>query len=381
MTTKGLTRRQFVERALGLGLTTSAVGGLLAACGGEPAPTASPLPPLGTTLPEELTVLTWAGYISADIRRGFEQKYGVRVVTEGEGSLGDGMVDILRAAPGWDVITASDCAVPILAEGRRAVGGSSDLQPIHTEYVPGVADMLPFLSAQTISSGAGGATYGVPVQWGAMGLAVRTDKVSEPITRWAQVFPPEGRRYKGKIQMLNDERETPGAALRMLGYSLNTTREDELDEAAASLMAQKPLVLGYDSFRIERAIVEGLPLVHCWNSDCVKPQRALGPDRVSFVLLEEGFALWADCLCVPRNAPSPYAAHLFIDYLLEPEVNAGMSNRTGSSSPIAGAEPYIEADVLALTPTEEEVRRGEFIEDLGRFSRAYTDAWAKVKSS
>lgn len=122
----------------------------------------------------------------------------------------------------------------------------------------------------------------------------------------------------------------------------------------------------------------GVPLVHCWGEDCVEPLRTLGAEKLSFVLPEEGFCVWAQTMCIPTSAPSPYAAHLFIDYLCEPEVNAELTNHTQECSPIAGSLPLLDPTIAALTPTAEQLRRSQFIADLGQFGRAYEKAWKRV---
>jgi spermidine/putrescine transport system substrate-binding protein len=117
---------------------------------------------------------------------------------------------------------------------------------------------------------------------------VRLDKVNEPITRWAQLWDPK---YKGQINMLNDERETLGAALKLLGYSLNSTNQDELDAATQKLIDQKPLVRQYDSLALQRNIISGVPLCHMRNGNALDAVDQIGADKVGYVLPEEGYTI------------------------------------------------------------------------------------------
>ena len=378
----GLTRRQFVERTLGVGLAASAVGGLVAACGGEPAPTASPSPSFDTTLPKELNLYNWSDYMTRGIKEGFREKYGIEVVEDYFDDSETLMAKVKAGVPGWDVVILSDFWLQFLARNTQAdAGDECYLRPLHMDLIPNASNVLASLASRSVDCAPNGQRYGVPYQWGATGIAVRKDKVDGRITRWVQLFPPQGNRFRGDILMLNEVREAFAAALLKNGCSISTTDQAELDAAKRDLIAQKPLVRAYDFVNMGHAIMRGVPLVHSWNGDCLKARRKLGGDTVAFVLPKEGFPAWTDNMCIPTTARSPYAAHLFIDYLCDPQVNAELSNFTGYSSPIAGAASYLDADILALTPTEKEMQRAQFFENLGKFSRAYNDAWAEVKSA
>ena len=112
-------------------------------------------------------------------------------------------------------------------------------------------------------------------------------------TAWATLWDTQ---YKGQLNMLDDEREWNGAALKLSGYSLNTHEQSELDEAAQKPIDQKPLVSTYDSVNMKRAMVQGQPLVMCWDGDALMGIDALGGDAkakelISFVRPSEGYAL------------------------------------------------------------------------------------------
>ena len=103
------------------------------------------------------------------------------------------------------------------------------------------------------------------------------------------------------------------------------------------------------------------------------------------MLPKEGFPLWADTMCIPKGFRSKYGAHVWLDYTLRPEVQAKISSWTWylpvMVEAATNATPPLDPFVLTTVPTAEEVTRSELYNDLGAFSRAYTDAWAKVKSS
>ena len=112
--------------------------------------------------------------------------------------------------------------------------------------------------------------------------------------------------YKGKINLLDDERECLGMALKKLGFSDNTQSQDELDEATQILIEQKPLVSTYDSVNMKRAMVQGQSFVMCWDGDVLMGIDTMGGDAqakklLHYVLPEEGFCVWTDGMGIPEG--------------------------------------------------------------------------------
>ena len=366
----GISRRQFVERALGLGFSASAVGVLLAACGDEPKTSESPAP-MDTTAPEKLFLYNWSNYMTPDIKKGFKAKYGITIV-ESYFDDNEALLAKLKAgAEGYDVVIPTNYMVQIMVRSKL-------LLPLNMSYIPNFQYVSEKFAAPSFDTWPDGSKYSVPYQWGTTALGVRTDKVEEPITKWAQLWDS---RYDQQINMLNDERDTPGVALRKNGNSINSTSQEELDQATADLIAQKLLVRQYDSLNMKRNLVAGVPLVMTWNGDCMLAMQELGEDKVSYVYPDEGFSIWVDNMCNPVGSPSPYAAHLFMDYVCDPKVNADLTNYNQYSSPIPDAEPYIDPFIIDHLPTDEQLANGEFLNDVGQFARNYTEAWAEVKSA
>jgi spermidine/putrescine transport system substrate-binding protein len=377
-----ISRKQFVYRALGLGLTAGTVGGLLAACGtSDDSSTTAADNTIGpTTKPEELILYNWVDYMTAEVKKDFQEETGIKINEVYFDSNEDLLSKLKAGATGYDVIVPSDYMVHIMIK-------SNMLEPLVLANLPNLANVDPQFQNPRFDNPDenGGLRYSTPYQWGDTAIGVRTDKVdADAITKWAHIFPPDGDQYKGEIQMLNDERDTLGAALKMLGYSINTTNQDELDAARDKLMEQKPLVRAYDSVNRKRAMVQGMPITMAWNGDCLMAMDSLGDREIlKWVVPEEGFAMWVDNFAIPKGFNSKYAAHLFMDYCLRPEVQVKLSNWIWylpvmiEKARAAGLDPF----VLSTMPTPEEVERGELFDDVGTFGRAYTEAWAEVKSA
>jgi spermidine/putrescine transport system substrate-binding protein len=362
------TRREFCERALGLGLSASAAGALLAACGAAAKKTPVFTPsPMATTLPTTLHVWWFRSdnYMTPGIKKEFMEKYGVRVV--------DYFDDSWSPAPkNIDLMVVSDYLIPLLAD-------RGFLSPVDPSHIPNAAQVMPKLANPSFDTWPDGRRYSVPYQWTVTGIGVRTDKVPTPITGWTDLWNPA---YSQKIQMLNDEREDLGAALKKEGHSLNTLAQSELDLATNDLITQKPLVRVYDSIDPKKAMVKGMALTHCRSSDLILARWAgLSSRALEFVLPAEGYPMSVGNLCISKGTASPYAAHLFMNYMCDPAVSARLTNWTGYFSPIASAAPLLDRRIAALVPSDADLERGEIFNDLGAFAQNYSAAWQAVKGA
>jgi len=365
-------RRTFLRRAVALGLTASAASSLLAACGidEEPAATASVAYP-ETTKPEKLYVFNWQNELAPQNKKGFESQTGIRIVDSYYQDNEALIAKLKGGARGYDVILPTGYAVSILRM-------SGLLLPLDMALIPNFKNVLAKFRKPTYDPETDGRKYSVPWIWGTAGVAVRKDRVHEDVTCWATLWD---KRYKGQIDMLDDQRETIGAALKLLGYSLNSKVQSELDEATQKLIEQKPLVRAYDSTNMVRAMVGGTPLVHTWNGDFAKAQNEVGADTLQWVLPSEGYTIWVDNACIPVGAPSPYWGHKFIDFMCEARNAADLTNYVRYCSPNEAAVAYLDEDIVRNTPSAEELVRGELMDDLGEFDRNWAEAWRKVKSA
>jgi spermidine/putrescine transport system substrate-binding protein len=223
----------------------------------------------------------------------------------------------------------------------------------------------------------------VPYQWGTTGIGYNAEEFDEAPGSWAYLFDPEmAASYAGQISMLNDSRETIGAALKYLGYSVNSTNEQELEEAKQLLIQQKAWVSTYDSDGFEDLLAAGETIMgHGWSGDFFAA--AEEAEQVWYIIPEEGGVIWTDNLAIPKSAPSQYTAELFIDYLLRPEVGAKITNYTWYGSPNKASEEFIDAEILeepAIYPPPEVMEKLEFLRDVGESTALYDRIWTEIKT-
>lgn len=369
-----LTRRQFVERGLALGLSLSALGTVLAACGEEEGGGETPAA-MDTTLPESITIFNWSDYMSPNCLRDFEKEYGVKV-KEAFYDGNEALFAKLRAgATGYDVIFPTDMWVTVLRKADL-------IQPLNMDYIPNwkyVTDPVfqkpPFDNPDE----QGGKKYSVPYMFGTTGYAATLAKVPNPMDSWDQLWDET---YKGQISMLDAPRETLGVGLIKLGYSPNTTSQEELDAAVEELIAQKPLVLRYDSTNTRRSIVQGLALTHCWDGDVGLAVKSIPAENVKYVLPSEGYIVWADGIAIPKATENVYAAHLFLNHMLDPKQAGQAADYIGYHCVVEEGAQYVTDPVQrAMRPTPEQIANGKLAEDVGEFQSQYDQAWQDLRAA
>jgi spermidine/putrescine transport system permease protein len=317
----------------------------------------------------ELNVFIWSNYLPESVIADFESRYNARVNVELYDSNEALLARLQSGGVSYDIIVPSDYMVTVLkAQGlleeidRDAITNFANLDP---EFVQGPYDSLN--------------QFSIPYMWGTTGIAYRKDKVAGPVDSWAVMWESK---YRDRIAMLDDVRETFGAALKRLGKSLNSTDPAEIEQAARLLAEQKPLVRAYDSGGFDQLLLSG----DAWIAQAYSGQIAKAMNdnpQIGYVIPKEGCTIFVDNLCIPRVAKNSKLAHQFINFVLEARVAADIANGTGYSTTNLAARGYIRPDLLsneAAYPPPEARRRCEFIVDLGPAISAYDDFWTEIKS-
>jgi spermidine/putrescine transport system substrate-binding protein len=324
-------------------------------------------------LAKELHVYNWSEYIDPQIYADFEQEFGVKVIEDTFASNEDLLAKLQAGATGYDLIVPSDYMVAIMRELDL-------LAPLNFDNIPNFKNVSDRFKNPPYDPDN---KYSVPYQWGTTGIGYDTNVFEEAPNSWAYLFDPNvAPQYAGKFSMLNDSREAIGAALKYLGYSLNSTDASQLEEAKQLLIQQKQWVATYDSEGFEDLLAAGeTVLAHGYSGDIF--QAAVEADQLWYTIPKEGATLWTDNLAIPKTAASQYTAEAFIDYLLRPEVGAQVTNFTWYGSPNQASEEFIDPDILgepAIYPPPEVMDKLEFIRDVGEATTLYDRIWTEIKS-
>ncbi|MFQ5961029.1 MAG: spermidine/putrescine ABC transporter substrate-binding protein [Candidatus Methylomirabilales bacterium] len=324
--------------------------------------------PSESGLDREVYFFNWGDYIDPAVLTAFAQEYGVRVVQDNYASNEDLLAKLQAGGAGYDVIVPSDYMVEVMIkEGllrKLDKSGLPNLRHIGAQYLGLYYDPEN--------------RYCVPYLWGTTGVAYDADRVPQPDSWWVLWETP----YRGQISMLNDQRESIAVALRLLGFSINSTDREELEAARVLLQKQKPRVRTYNSENYDQLLVQGeVVLAHAWNGDVAKA--AEEKPSLKFVIPKEGGTIFYDNLCIPRSSRRPRTAEAFMNYLLRPDVAARIVRYTMQASPNDEARAHLPRAILdnpAVYPPTEAMARLDTIRDVGQALVLYDRVWTEVKA-
>jgi len=323
-----------------------------------------------------LAIYNWTEYMDPELKDAFAAEFGVEV-TEDNYDSNEAMQPIVSAGgSGFDFIVPSDYMVSIMID-------SGDLQPLNKDAIPNIGNLLPeFASGLPFDPDA---TYTAPYQWGTTGLGVDLSITGEDVPQsWGLIFDPElAAEYNlegSYATLLNDPRETMGAALKYLGYSLNTTSEAELDEAKKLVQDAVDRVAAYDSDQYDELLVTGdSQVAHGYSGNFIV-QFDGAEGNYTYFVPDEGGTRWVDNMAIPKDAPHPCTAHTFINFLLDAERGAQLTNWNFYASPNGASTEFIDPEVLEdpiVYPTD--TSKLEFISDTGDFEINFSDAFIEAK--
>ena len=347
----------------GTGTTVAGVAGEAPAC--EPGQTDG-----------DLNLYNWSEYIDPELLSAFEEEAGV-AVSETFYDSNETMLAQIQTGAVYDLIVPSDYMVEIMITDGL-------LLPLQKDAIPNIDNLAEEFQAPPYDPDL---TYSVGYQWGTTGLGVDTEVVGTDFpASWGLVFDPAVTEpYAGQISLLNDARETLGAALKYLGYSINSESQEEVDAAAALISDNIDRITKFDSDLYTDDLVNGeVAVSHGYSGNFFTAFAATdNPERYAYVIPEEGATLWTDNMAIPAGAEHPCTAHAFINFLLDAERGAQLTNWNYYASPNEASAEFILPEVLE-DPTiypPPDVRDGlEIIRNTGDFEIAYTDAFAAARS-
>lgn len=327
-------------------------------------------------LASEISVYIWGQYIYPGIEMQFQEECGVKV-TEVHFDSNETMFSTLQAGgANYDIIVPSDYMVQIMIDKGM-------LMELDFNVISNIKHMAKINIHQYFDPEQ---KYSVPYSWGTSGFAVDTNVVTEYEPSWKMLFDPNSP-YCGKITMLDDERETIGAALIYLGYSINDTDPAHLEQVKNLLLQQAKCIKAYDSQTNDNQLIYGETLLaHMWTGDAISASTADsgGREEIAYVIPREGAAIWQDNLAVPAGAPNPYTAMVFINYLNYPDVAAKNAEWIGQATPNLDAKAVIDPDVLmdeSIYPPPEVEARLQWMQDVGEAAELYHSIWTEVKTA
>lgn len=318
-----------------------------------------------------LNVFNWSDYVAPQTIPDFAREFHVDVRYSVYESNEEMLAKVFSGNSGWDIVFPSNYFIEPMRANRL-------LAELDHAQLPNLTNLDGALRRPAWDPDL---RYCVPYMWGATGI-VYQKALGAPPERWADLWDT---RFTGRLTMLDDPADTLGAALKKLGLSINSHAADEMRQAQAELLRQKPLVRAYLNAEARDQVVAGdLLAAHLWATTSAQAIEA-APERLAFAYPREGFPLYADNAVILRESRRADIAHQFINYLLRPEVAAAVVtvSKTATANRAARERlPQAMRDNRVLYPEPETLARGEWFEPLPLAGQRLRDRlWTEIKSA
>jgi spermidine/putrescine transport system substrate-binding protein len=318
----------------------------------------------------ELKIYTWADYFKPELLERFEKEHQCRIIIDTFESNESMYAKIKAGATGYDLLTPSSYFVKIMFH-------QGYLLPLDRAQLPNLkhvdADYLKIAMDPQMQ-------HSVPYMLTNSGVAYQKGRVQDFVPSWKMFNRAD---LKGRMTMLNDMRETIGAALKFLGYSLNSRNDMELEAARNVVIGWKKNLAKFESEQYKSGIATGeFLLVHGYSGDLLQVQKE-NPD-VDFVIPVEGTSISCDDLVIMKDSKESRLAHAFINFIHDPDVAAENTNFLSYVCPNQSSYPKVDPELRnnpAVFLAPEVKAKCEVIDDLGQDTAKYNRIWDQIKAA
>lgn len=292
----------------------------------------------------QLSIYNWFDYMPQELLDKFSQEHDVEITMDTYDSNETLLARLTAGVTGYDIAVPGDYMVAILIEQ----GLLEKVEPNKMENFGNVDSQWVDVYYDE------GRQYSVPYQWGTTSFMVDTAVYDGDIDTLAILFdPPE--ELSGRINMLRDVNDVLNAGLRYLGHPRCNDNPDQLRELNEMLVEAKQHWLGFNSDAAREILVSGDAAAGMiYNGFGLRAREER--ESLKYAYPKEGLTAWMDNLVVLKGAPNLENAKLFLNFMMEPENAATLTNYARYTSGIEGTEPYLDevlATALELNPPED----------------------------
>ncbi|WP_417779552.1 polyamine ABC transporter substrate-binding protein [Stutzerimonas xanthomarina] len=333
-------------------------------------------------------IYNWSDYIGETTLEEFEKETGIKPIYDVFDSNETLEGKLLAGRTGYDVVVPSNHFL-----GKQIRAGA--FQKLDKSKLPNWQHLDPALLKQLEKNDPGNA-YAAPYLWGTNGIGYNVEKVTaalgiEKVDSWAVLFEPENAKKLAGcgIALLDSPDEMIPAMLNYLGLDPNSTDPDDYAKAEAKLLEIRPYVRYFHSSKYISDLANGNICIAAGFSGDIFQAAARADEAgkgidIAYTIPKEGGNLWFDMLAIPVDAQNVEEAHAFINYLLEPEVIASVSDYVGYANPNIKAGELMDQEVRndpSVYPPQAVLDRLYVSAELPpKINRLMTRSWTKVKS-
>jgi len=319
---------------------------------------------------QTLSVFNWTTYIADDTIADFEAACGVRVIYDTYPSDDDMLARMRQGNPGYDIAVPSDRIVTVMA-------GEGLLVPLERDRLPNWVHLDPTFLDLDFDPGN---VYSIPYQWGTLGIGYHVERVGFEVTSWMDMFT-----YDGPVSWIEDIRAMMGSAAVAIGLAPDTSDPADIEAIKSFMIEHGRNVVYINQDDGQELLLRGeVDIVVEYSGDIFQIIDECACDDFAFVIPSEGANFWVDNLVIPAGASNVALAHVFLDYMLSPQVAADIANYTAYGSPNQAAIDLglIDEELLGdpgIYPDEETEARLFRVAQDSLLEQRYNDAWDELK--
>ncbi len=338
---------------------------------------------------QTLNVYNWSDYIAEDTLEKFTAETGIEVNYDVYDSNEVLEAKMLAGNSGYDIV------VPTSSFLQRQIAAGV-YAPLDKSKLPNLANM----DAQLMEGAAAydeGNEHAVIYMWGTTGIGYNVGKVAEilgedyEVNSWDLVFDPEiaGKLAECGISYLDAPVEILPAAMNYLGLDPRSKDIADFEKAAELLKELRPTVRYYHSSQYINDLANGETCVAVgWSGDVFIAQaRAAEAENgveIGYVIPDEGALQWFDMMAIPVDAPNPDAAHAFINFIMDPQITADITNYVWYANANEASLPLVDPEITSdpgIFPTAAAKERlWNSVTYDARLDRGITRLWTEIKT-
>lgn len=337
-----------------------------------------------------VNIYDWYGMISNDILLQFEQETGVRVRYDMYDNNEVLEAKLLASNSGYDVVFPS--ASPYAARQIQA----GVYQKLNKTLLPNLKNLEPIILKHMLAIDSS-RDFVIPYYWGTLGIAFDVDVIKTllpdvDVTSYHLLLDPKNleRLSENGVCFLEEAIDIFPVVLRYLGKNPDVQSSEDLDLATQHLLKLRPFIRRFTSSRFINDLVTGeVCIAQAWSGEAqqaIREAKQTGR-TLQYVIPKEGTTLWIDCMAIPEGAPHPKNAHLFINFLLRPDISSRLTNHTYIPTVVTAAKKMVSPEIrddTTIYPDQEmmaklRLDKPQLDPKSLAFDRLRTRAWTRVR--
>lgn len=310
------------------------------------------------TSASELVIFNWADYMDPQVIKEFEKEFKCHVKQlYFESDKKRNELLMTTQGKGYDLVLVSNASLGLFFQ-------QGWIAPLDNKIIENskLIDKR-FWKLSKVSS-----KYSIPYFWGTVGIAYREDLLGEKIDSWKDIYTPKNQKLKNKIMMVSDSDLVIEMALKMLGFSTNSSKESEYHKVETVLLNQRPFVKAYSyiSNKSNSELVTGeVWIAMIFNGDAAA-LKEFSP-HIKYIVPKEGTNLWVDSFVLMKSSSHKQLAMKFLNFINRPPIAAKLSKTLKFATPNLEARKLLPSDLLndqVIYPSSSILDKTEYEKDL-----------------